>query len=165
MPATAQNVEEQHVRVTLVLALPPDYPDSPPAIVLRLNWNKVLCVSAAVDLIEGTLMVTLTRDAFFCNAVTHKKIWNSWAQTAARLAIIFVSRSAPENARVWYICYSVTAANRNIEVVSHVLFNSLYSLLSKYKYLNLILHVSLQLRQSCSNVMGYTFFMVMLRDS
>ncbi|KAK7077638.1 Zinc ion binding, partial [Halocaridina rubra] len=35
VPATAQNVEEQHVRVTLVLSLPSDYPDVPPSTTLR----------------------------------------------------------------------------------------------------------------------------------
>ncbi|KAK8738776.1 hypothetical protein OTU49_003667, partial [Cherax quadricarinatus] len=35
VPATAQNIEEQHVRVTLVLSLPPEYPDTIPVITLR----------------------------------------------------------------------------------------------------------------------------------
>ncbi|KAG7154454.1 E3 ubiquitin-protein ligase RNF25-like [Homarus americanus] len=35
VPATAQNIEEQHVRVTLVLLLPPEYPDTTPSILLR----------------------------------------------------------------------------------------------------------------------------------
>ncbi|XP_066959397.1 E3 ubiquitin-protein ligase RNF25 [Macrobrachium rosenbergii] len=35
VPATAQNIDEQHVRVTLVLTLPPEYPDVPPNIILR----------------------------------------------------------------------------------------------------------------------------------
>ncbi|XP_045622373.1 E3 ubiquitin-protein ligase RNF25 [Procambarus clarkii] len=35
VPATAQNIEEQHVRVTLVLSLPPEYPDTTPFIILR----------------------------------------------------------------------------------------------------------------------------------
>ncbi|XP_063877671.1 E3 ubiquitin-protein ligase RNF25-like [Scylla paramamosain] len=35
VPATAQNVKEQHVRVTLVISLPPEYPDASPSITLR----------------------------------------------------------------------------------------------------------------------------------
>lgn len=35
VPATGQNIEEQHVRVTLVLSLPPEYPDTSPSITLR----------------------------------------------------------------------------------------------------------------------------------
>ncbi|XP_071548959.1 E3 ubiquitin-protein ligase RNF25 isoform X1 [Panulirus ornatus] len=35
VPATAQNIEEQHVRVTLMLSLPQEYPDSSPLIILR----------------------------------------------------------------------------------------------------------------------------------
>ncbi|KAG0720983.1 E3 ubiquitin-protein ligase RNF25 [Chionoecetes opilio] len=35
VPATAQNVKEQHVRVTLVISLSPDYPDVSPTITLR----------------------------------------------------------------------------------------------------------------------------------
>ncbi|XP_076043299.1 E3 ubiquitin-protein ligase RNF25 isoform X2 [Oratosquilla oratoria] len=35
VPATGQKVDEQHVRVTLRVNLPPEYPDAPPAIELR----------------------------------------------------------------------------------------------------------------------------------
>ncbi|KAK3893968.1 hypothetical protein Pcinc_002247 [Petrolisthes cinctipes] len=35
VPATAQRLEEQHVRVTLTITLPPEYPDVPPTITLR----------------------------------------------------------------------------------------------------------------------------------
>ena len=34
-PATAQDIEKQHVRVTLIVSLPILYPDEPPTIQLR----------------------------------------------------------------------------------------------------------------------------------
>ena len=61
VPATAQNVKEQHVRVTLVISLPPEYPDASPSITLRYCFNDPLFLpSVLVLLLLGPVFIPLT---------------------------------------------------------------------------------------------------------
>lgn len=65
VPATAQNVKEQHVRVTLVISLPPEYPDASPSITLRYSQLALFVLQffsvQKLNFFKLTIVVEVTR--------------------------------------------------------------------------------------------------------